>query len=202
MGKLVFNIFSVVASFASLFSLIYIFKPNDKPWTPFLLFLFIGAIILMIVLIIFNVYDYIKSKSGLQVYKNKQDKINKYMYNWIKQGENVAIFTRDLSWVQKNNRIKDLLVDKAKKNELNIYLPKKIELVYELEKNGAKIIEYGKYNYKPKSRFTIIHFNKHGSQVAIGGKIGKKHFIKEFGMDELPYHLANDLINLIEIISK
>lgn len=202
MYKLIFNIFSVLASFASLLSLIFIFKPDNKPWTTILLFLFIVAVFFTILLIIFDIHDHVKNKSGLQVNKKKQDKINEYMYNWIKQGENVAIFTRDLSWVQKNNRIKDLLIEKSGKNELNIYMPKKNELVHELEKNGAKIFEYGKYNYLPRSRFTIIHYNKHGSQVAIGGKIGKKHLIKEFGMDELPYHLANDLINLIEIISK
>ena len=119
------------------------------------------------------------------------------MHNWIVHGGVVAIWTRDMTWAQ-NPETRRVLVEKAESHELIICLPELNELATELSGAGAQVYAYGAGRIEwPASRFTIAHFGKDGSRVAVGRPEGDTHVIEEFRSGDHPaFHLAQDLITL------
>ena len=87
-----------------------------------------------------------------------------------------------MSWAS-NERMKELLVRKAQRNELIICLPKDIEISNYLKGQGAEVIAYGTVD-APETRFTIVNFGRAGSRVAVGGPSGNLHIIQEFSSGE------------------
>jgi hypothetical protein len=95
------------------------------------------TVIVFLVLIAFDLRSYLESKplSFLE-----QREFNNYVYDWISKGGRVVIFTRDMPWVHDQKRIEELLLAKARANELSICLPGRIPLADELEAHGARIL--------------------------------------------------------------
>jgi hypothetical protein len=124
-------------------------------------------------------------------------KARKYMQNWIMRTDRVAIFSRDLSWV--DDTIKKLLEDKAIKNELIICVPKHTDLTQELKRKNAKILTYDVLNYEPQSRFTIAGYGKGGACVAIAHTSAQYHIIEEYAGNEHPaYCMAMDIVEILK----
>ncbi|ARD47797.1 hypothetical protein [Sporosarcina sp. P33] len=120
------------------------------------------------------------------------------MLQWISKGGRVTIFTRDMSWANKDKEIKELLFKKAINNELIIIIASNIGLTKKLENDGATIYTYEELGYTPNSRFTIVRTDRIDSKVAIGKERNGKHFIEEFdSSDGYPFHIANDLTNFL-----
>jgi len=127
----------------------------------------------------------------------EQKKINAYMRKWVSGGGRVVIFSRDLSWVE-SGETRDLLFSKAQRNELTICLEHPIALADQLRTVGARIVYYGGFGHVPKSRFTIVDFEREGARVAIGIKDGAHHKIQEFRSGSHPsFTLAEDMVKLI-----
>ena len=111
----------------------------------------------------------------------------------------VAVFTRDMSWAG-DAKIAQLLDAKAKRSELVICLPTHIPLTRELEALGAEIYTYQGLGYAPKSRFTVVRFERGDARVAIGRQIGGVHTIETFSVGEHPvFALAEDLVEITDV---
>ncbi len=124
------------------------------------------------------------------------------MRKWIKQGARTVIATRDMSWAN-NPQTKSLLLEKARRSELVICLPKDIPLSQELKEAGAEVYTYPDLDYVLKSRFTIVRQGQAGSQVAVGMGSGSSHIIEEYQEGYHPcYAIANDLVEVIMRIRK
>jgi len=162
-------------------------------------------IVMVLLFLLFEIQDYQKNTPLHFKTKNGKEKrkINEFMYNWINSGSKVAIFSNDMSWANKNE-IVDLLIKKASKSELEIYLPNNIELTNKLSAHGAKIYTYGDFNYIPKTRFTIINQGRDDAQVAIGRNEKDGIFvIKKFSIGNHPaFSIADDLINILKILNE
>lgn len=126
----------------------------------------------------------------------KGHKIRDYMFRWIQHAGRVAIFSRDLSWV--DSRMRGLLRQKAQDDELLICLPKSINLTDELKRAGATIFTYESLKHVPESRFTIVNHGRGDAQVAVGQRCGSMHVIEELSASDHPaFHMAQDLVNLV-----
>ena len=138
-----------------------------------------------------------KSDVPTKVYKvdNRQG-IRNYMFQWIKNGQRVVIWTRDLSWVD-DDEMKRMLRDKAQSDDLIICLPRDTEAVDYLKEEGAQIVAYGGLDV-PALTFTIVNYGHVGSRVAVGWRRVNHRIIQEFAAsDEDPsFHMAQDLVKL------
>lgn len=132
-----------------------------------------------------------------------KESIRNYMLHWIAHGGRVAIWTRDMSWAN-DDKAKLFLLDKAKNDELIICLPIQTDLTRALEKEGAKIYEYGmELLSDPSARFTIAYYGRDGSKVAIGRARADKHVVEEFDSGAHPsFHLAYELVQIAKNISQ
>jgi hypothetical protein len=173
-------------------------KP-EQPFLPIHWILLGFGIFCLVATIIMEIEKYVKAKPLIM---RNEAEIKKYMYNWISRGGRVAIFSRDLSWVNEKP-MKTLLLTKAKRSELCICVPEIIPLVNELQKAGAEICAYPQLGYIPSSRFTIINYDRADAAVAVGGKKDGKHLIREFAVGEHPFFsVANDLVNILKKVKK
>ena len=133
--------------------------------------------------------------------KNWAD-INIFMKEWIITDGYVMLFSRDLSFIEKDDNLKSLCVDKAKNKEIGICVQKKSSFLDELKQTGADVYEYGD-SFTPYTRFTIVGYKKGTSSLAIGHTSGagnnKTHIIKEYDedTDSEVANLAKDMVRLI-----
>ncbi|NDV42387.1 hypothetical protein [Flagellimonas sediminis] len=190
------NILSQIGSIASLCGLIFSLKTDQQSFGGWQWFLVFISILFFIVSIYLIVSEYLSNKP--KMYTKKSD-IRDYMYNWIKNGGRVVIFTRDMSWVN-DEEMKNLLRNKSRGKECIICMPNKIDKVVEFESEGATVIEYSSLDYTPLSRFTITNYGRYDAKIAVGKSLGNgKHLIEEFGNGEHPYfQVANDLVRILE----
>ena len=119
------------------------------------------------------------------------------MHDWIKHGGRVAIWSRDMSWAN-SEETKQLLEVKARRHELLLFLPSANPLSQQLAGSGAEVVYYGASRLEsPGSRFTITHYGRDGSSLAVGRVRGDTHVIDEFHSSDHPaYHIAADLVAL------
>jgi hypothetical protein len=191
---IVFQLLSILGSFASMVGVVVKMRMPGEPWTLLQALLLIAASILVVVAGILIVRNYLRSRPKSM---SVGPKVNEYMYNWISQGGLVAIVSRDMSWAS-SETIRDLLRKKAELGELVLCLPEETELSRELSKVGAKVYTYPELQYTPESRFTIINKGRMDSQLAVGRSRGSRHYIEEFSRGEHPvWSVADDLVNLI-----
>jgi hypothetical protein len=193
-GELIRKLVTLVASFASMAGLLLAFLPSPKDlpwWAVTLLVLAVVAFVLLIVLELFD-------RPRRRIYAKSDDQgIRRYMHEWIEPGGRVAIWTRDMSWAQ-NPETRQLLIEKARRNELLLCLPEFNDLAAQLAEAGAEVCAYGSSLLEsPASRFTIAFFGRDGSRVAVGCAEGDTHVIDEFSAGGHPaFHLAADLVTL------
>jgi len=104
-----------------------------------------------------------------------------------------------MSWLHSASDVKDLLLQKSKLNDVELFLPKANALSDELEKEGATVYPYDG-NFQPKVRFTVIHPGRDDARVAIGRSINKAgdFEIKKYSMGhDATCALAVDILDLI-----
>ena len=113
------------------------------------------------------------------IFDSEGKDIEGYMYDLIKKGGKVAVFSRTLSWAKNSEELKQLLFDKAADGSLTIVVPKKFDLVNELESADAEIIVcplFENFNI----RFTITNLGTVGVGVATGmsahGTVSVEHY--------------------------
>lgn len=138
--------------------------------------------------------------------KKCNKKIAEHMLKHIKSSGPVAIFSKDLTWVEINNEAFKVLSEKAKKNEVTIFVSKQTTAVTKLKSENAKIFIYNKNlrsNFKPKSRFTIIDFEGSGERIMLGVVQDGEHIINHYNSQNSDVvHLASDFIQMIKLSSR
>ncbi len=193
-GPLIKEVLSVLGSAASLVALALYFRPSKTPLSVWEAMAWFLALALLIIFLIIRIKDHIRSAP--RTYRSPHE-IRSFMKSWIGRGARVAIFSRDMSWVDEDE-IHELLRAKARKNELVLCLPHEIPLSTELRSFGAEVHLYPELDIVPASRFTIINVGKHDSEVAIGRSINGVHTIQQarIGHDPL-YAVAADLVAIV-----
>jgi hypothetical protein len=186
---------ALALSLGSMAELLRSFLPplKDLPWWAVVL---LGvAVFAAGALVVLEFLD----RRGRRVYaRTDADGIKRYMHDWIQYGSRVAIWTRDMSWAN-NPETRQLLTEKARRNELVVCLPEINDLAMELKSSGAEVCNYGASLLEsPASRFTIAYLGRDGSRVAVGRAEGDAHVIDEFSAGDHPaFHLAADLVTLV-----
>ena len=194
----IFLLVSTIGSFASVLGVIIplIFSSQDiSVWE---LVPIVAAVILLVLMVVAAIIV-LKSDVPTRRYKfNDKEGIRNYLFNWIKSGRRVVIWTRDMSWMD-DEEMTQMLQSKAQAHELILCLPREIEKSDDLKKHGAEVFAYGTLD-APESRFTIVNYGQAGSRVAIGRRRDSLHIIQEFsGTDEHPaFHMARDLVRLVQ----
>jgi hypothetical protein len=198
MLQLLAQMFLVLGTYASLVSTVWTIRDPGRPVSSFHLGLVGLATLLLLVAFGNEVRAYVHRRPRLL---RGAVAIRDYMYRWISHDGRVAIFSRDLSWVR-DQAMRDLLLSKARRDELSIFVPRRIPLTEELEGAGAKICDYPDLDYTPQARFTIIRRGRQDPAVAVGRTIGGRHRIDEFSVGEHPvFFVANDLVEIVERLS-
>lgn len=186
-----------LAAAASLVGLFFTVRPQTQPLSALQTF-FLAIVGIVFVGAAFSDIRAEKKKSAKK-YKSA-DKINKYMYEILKNSGACDICSRDASWIAEDS-IYPLLINKANNHELTFLVHKKTHEVKVLEEAGAEVIEYGELGFDPITRFTIVNSKNHAySFVAIGKKKpNEPHIIEELDASHPTYSMATDLIRSVKI---
>jgi hypothetical protein len=194
MNRLIRDLIVSIGVPASLIGLVFTVRPSGAPWSPLEIFLFAVAVLLGGVSIYFDIAEY--GSRPVRTLKGKRA-IRDYMYNWIKNAGGVAVFSRDLSWVD-DAEISALLDSKATSGDLTLVLPRPIALSQRLAKLGAKVLYYPSIDYTIRSRFTVVNTGRSDTRVAIGRTEGTRHRVEEFSAGDNPaFYLADDMLQLM-----
>lgn len=160
----------------------------------------IGEIILISALIVWLFFELITFVKNMpKKFESPGSEINAYMYKLVNNNQNTAIFTRDLSWAQ-DIKVKDMLIAKAQKNNLVIYIPSNNAISDELQAAGAKIYTYASCGYTPKSRFTIVNFGTAHPHIAVTEYGKNTLLVREYttsNNDPVQY-VISDLLSILE----
>lgn len=188
MAGLLFRIATVVVAVGS--GVPTVIAIRDPKWlAPVLLTLLILAGIVVVVLEV-REWRALRPRG----YRSESE-IRKFMLDWISREGRVAVYTRDMSWAQNDEGVRQVLRTKAAANELTVCLPSKISLTDDLEAHGATIYAYGPIAYGPVSRFTIIRQDREDAEVAIGRRIAGLHTIATYSRgSHSAFALAEDLV--------
>ncbi|MDO3398685.1 hypothetical protein QWI29_01450 [Mycolicibacterium neoaurum] len=109
-----------------------------------------------------------------------QLQIREAITKFISHGQDAAIFSRDLTWV--NDEVLDMLKRKAISGELALFMPRPVPLSEALVESGAVAYYYGDLFSDPNSydgipRFTLVRPNTDNSELAFGNRRGDVHKI-------------------------
>ncbi len=127
--------------------------------------------------------------------------IRDYMRALLERGGRSAIFSRDLTWADHTD-VKDLLMEKARREELTLVLPKAVPLAEDLASAGAALFTYPGLNYELRSRFTLVQLGTSAPSVAVGKPQGQHVLVEEFNERSHPVvTLAEDLHQVLKQIS-
>ena len=194
MTKLITVVMLQASACASLLGLYVSLLPvtAERPWWHWFLITF--AVLASCCLAITEIVGYLRSAPKTYL---SQRKINRYMQRWVSSGGRVVIFSRDMSWAQEGET-RAVLLGKARRNELTVCVEHSMPLTDALRDAGATIINYGHLRHIPRSRFTIVDFEKEGARVAVGAKFKGRHVIQEFQNGEHPFFgVAEDLVKIL-----
>lgn len=125
-----------------------------------------GKIIICVIGIVSFAFLLIDHYRGAQVneIKCKNDsEIKESMKRIIKSQGKICIMSRDLSWV--DDDIKKCFKEKG--SSLLIFVQKENKDTREIASYGAEIQYYNALGWEPKTRFTVIRYNRDHPQVAI-----------------------------------
>ena len=184
---------TIVGAIASVLGLIVPLFISSKSITWWMIVLVIAFFVMISV----TVGVILRSSPRTKIYRgNDRIAIRNYMFQWIKNGGRVSIWTRDMSWVD-DQEMKSMLRSKSESGELIICLPEETALTESLRGHGAEVIAYGALE-SPSSSFTIVNYDRHGSRVAVGRPEGSLHIIQEFSVSDSPtFQMAYDLVRLV-----
>ena len=189
------TVFLHIASFASILGLYFTLYPaTSAPASHIVLLTFFG--LAFAGFSVWEIFSYIKTRPTI-IPLTRPDKIQAYMRRWLSRGGRAVIFTRDMSWAH-STETQNVLFEKARRRELTVCIQAPIELTEKLKQIGADIFPYSELGYVPRSRFTIIDFERDGARVAVGGTVNGKHLIQEFESGQHPlFSVAEDLIKIL-----
>jgi hypothetical protein len=154
------------------------------------------GVLIYIAFVIWEIVEHYRL-SPTRIPLEQPKKIKAYMRRWLTSGGRAVIFTRDMSWADEQD-VRNILFEKARRGELIICIQDMIQLATDLQQAGAQILPYVELGHVPRSRYTIIDFEKDGARVAVGGAVGKYHVIQEYRNGEHPFFsVAEDLVKIL-----
>ena len=199
------NIKHIITSACTAFSIISLaFSEQMEDWLRYLIFI-VGLVCFTLLLI-----DEIKSNTRNERICKSDEAIEEAMKEIINSHGQICIMSRDLSWV--TPEISACL--EAKKDSVLIFAQSENKKTKTLASRGVKVKYYGKLGFEPKTRFTIIRYNKNDPQVAIANmqnsirkKKQFKHVIYQTSasgntQDEWINSLAVDMVKLCDAACK
>lgn len=199
------NIKHIITSACTAFSIISLaFSEQMEDWLRYLIFI-VGLVCFTLLLI-----DEIKSNTRNERICKSDEAIEDAMKEIINSHGQICIMSRDLSWV--TPEISACL--EAKKDSVLIFAQSENKKTKTLASRGVKVKYYGKLGFEPKTRFTIIRYNKNDPQVAIANmqnsirkKKQFKHVIYQTSasgntQDEWINSLAIDMVKLCDAACK
>lgn len=199
MTSLIRDIVISIGALTSLVGLVFAVKPSGTDWTGWHTALLIVSLLLGALSMYFDVQKF--RSRPIRILPGPAA-IRDYMFKWINEAGAVAIFSRDLSWVN-DDPMRNLLKEKAAKGELTLALPKSIPFSESLEESGAKTLYYSETDYATRSRFTLVNVGRNDTRLAIGRTEGGRHIVEEFSAGDHPaFYLAQDMLDLVERLSK
>ena len=184
-----------LGSWASLLTLLLMFRPERGSIN----IIYWLLIILSVFFIVSTLYLEIRKQVKIRIIAQKdRQKINEYMYEWIKNSGRIAIFSRDMSFASSDEEIKNLLLDKSQAGEVIVCVANEIALTDELKDKNAEIYSYSNSeDFSPRTRFTIANYGQgKRERVAVAHGEDDFHVIEEFDKNDLVIYLAKDLIDL------
>ena len=156
----IFLLVSTVGSFASVLGVIISLMYCSQDIFGWVLVPIVFAVILF-VLMVSTIIIMLNSDAPTRRYRfDDKQGIRNYLFKWIKSGRRVAIWTRDLSWVE-DEEMTQMLRSKAQARELILCLPREIDKSDDLKQHGAEVFAYGTLD-APESRFTIVNYGQAG----------------------------------------
>lgn len=186
---------SLVGSYASLLALYLTIRPEETTRSEWEIGGLIVATALLATGAVAEVRRHMRNRP--RRYRKDSPRIGTYLANWLATGGRCAIFTRDMTWAS-SSEMSALLKRKARAGELTVFMPKPTPLAEELRSLGASIISYEALGLQPRARFTIAHWQRDGSRIAVGRPVGDQHTIQEYSEGEHPiFAVAQDLIDVI-----
>ena len=188
------------ATFGSFITLVISLRDVKEPWTNGQAILMAFSILGFIATVVLEVSFYVGSRP--KVFSDERG-IRNYMYQWLRRGGRVAIFSRSLGWLQ-DEEMTRMMNQKSEDGELTLVMPAAVANSAKLVSKGAEAIYYGD-DYSIRSRFTIVNRGRADTAVAIGRKNAKgKHIVTEYRAsdDDPAYWLAEDMIELMMRHSK
>lgn len=168
---------------------------------------FVNLLLMVIIVIvtsymIFDIKHVVTHK--VKRYEPDDPKISIYLCEQLKKAGRVAIFSRDISWVASGSEAEKLLLQKANSKELVLFVQTTTSIAQKLANTGAEVRTYQKFSgYKPKSRFTVLDYEKTGSRVLIGYPSNGEHLIDEFNdSDKAIVDLVETFVQLAQHASE
>lgn len=156
----------------------------------------IFVIALAVFLISWDIVEYLKNRP--EKFLPNSHQIVEFMNEWVSCGGRTAILSGDLSWAKDNPEAIKFLEKKAKAKDLILCVRTTNELIEYLVENGAELHNYSKYSFSPKSRFTVIDYEKNGERIAVGFVEDNNHVIYKYDTkDSVVTTLACDLMRLL-----
>lgn len=190
-----------LGTFASIISLAFTSQLN---WGIRIL-IGVGGVICLCVLVY---YDYKCAQINERICHTPEE-IEEAMKELVKTQGKVCVVSRDLSWV--TPEISACILQK--KRDILIFVQRANDITSSLVKNGVKIKSYGT-NFEPKTRFTVVRYNRPNLQVAIANTLNtvrkKKNFTHTIYQtvgnncyqDAWINSLAFDMITLLDSVSE
>lgn len=200
-------IINIVVLISFLFTALPIYFMSDKVVALFLSFF----IVLILAAQIYLIFNSCTEKS--QFYfdfnnSNCKTEIASFMLDRMNQSGSIAIFSRDLSWVEKKSHAQIDLEKKAERGELTVFLQnsdknKKDTKIIELINYGAEVYFYNE-KIHPRSRFTILNYKQAGAEVMIGLRDRNFHIIKIINSKENleSFSMVIDYLEYLEVTSE
>lgn len=195
LGQLLFNLIFAVVGWLSSATALWMIGANTYG-SDFIVFCLI-LLIISIVYVFLQINLYKKNKQQIFTHSS-QEKVNKYLYDWIKNGSRTVIFTRDFTWANSSLDMLSMLEEKSRKHELIVCLYQSTDITDKLKGLGAEIYIHNFHDLK--SRFTIIHYGTNSPQITVGLRDDNGNYVnKRYSMKYDP-HIYNLFVELFESI--
>lgn len=200
MRSLFRQILAGFATYGSLVAVVYTVKPAGEGFSNWQMGLLAAATLALITDVGLAIWEYIRRpERRFRPGPRQKTHIRDFMFDWIGSAGQVAVFTRDLTWVDEaDQELMQLLQKKARNSELTVVLPEHTALTRYLASIGAKIVTYPTLDYITKSRFTLVDVGRAGARVAVGRSDDGAHIIRIAGSDDPTFYLAEDLVEIIK----
>lgn len=191
MSKIVTILLTQLASLASVLGLYFSISAERPSWH----FILLGIVIALAIFVtVREVYDVWRSRP--KTFRTAE-KVDAYMKHWVLSGGQTVIFSRDMSWAGEDD-IRNPLIEKAKRDELTVFVERPLPITDELVNNGARVFVYRNLGHVPSARFTIVDFGHDGARVAVGVMQDGNRIVEEYQRGHHPFYaVAEDMVRFL-----